>query len=306
MNLRPPRPERGALPDCATLRLRSARAPVAAYSEAPTAQQGRQTAPKTRSLTFAGGHRKRPRRSGAVAQLGERCNRTAEVVSSNLISSTTHSCDPRKTFAEAARPRISRAFCRLAAVSGRPLLASASSLGRVLALSLRRPEKISKSRRRPAPLIDRIGAIRFGGRSLGGDADLRSPRCPKRSALGSCYTRIARAGAPGCAIAEFRGKRGPADRATRARAIDRSSRQAGPGNAIDRSREAKGHRRRLLPVWDRGRRASDVCEPSFLSCRDVLRSPQSLLGEPAGAPRTSAERFLWPAGASIAPHCARA
>src|SRR6476619_1695440 len=80
--------ERGALPDCATLRLRSARAAVAAYSEAPTAQQGRQTAPKTRSLTFAGGHRKRPRRSGAAAQLGERCNRTAEVVSSNLISST--------------------------------------------------------------------------------------------------------------------------------------------------------------------------------------------------------------------------
>ena len=27
-------------------------------------------------------------RNGAVAQLGERCNRTAEVVSSNLISST--------------------------------------------------------------------------------------------------------------------------------------------------------------------------------------------------------------------------
>ena len=27
---------------------------------------------------------------GAVAQLGERCNRTAEVVSSNLISSTSH------------------------------------------------------------------------------------------------------------------------------------------------------------------------------------------------------------------------
>ena len=29
--------------------------------------------------------------AGAVAQMGERCNRTAEVVSSNLISSTKHS-----------------------------------------------------------------------------------------------------------------------------------------------------------------------------------------------------------------------
>ena len=35
---------------------------------------------KTRALNHA--------RIGAVAQLGERCNRTAEVVSSNLISST--------------------------------------------------------------------------------------------------------------------------------------------------------------------------------------------------------------------------
>ena len=60
-------------------------------------------------------------------------------------------------------------------------------------------------------------------------------------------------------------------------------------DAIDRSREAKCRRRRLLRGSDRGRRASDVFEPSFLSCRDVLRSPRFLLEEPARALRTSAE-----------------